>query len=143
MYSITDDRMMHILTVARQMKEKSMELGWTEEKSQEMFVLGLNHDLGYEFGENSNHHLIGGTILKNMTFKYYQEVLYHGVNDCEYQSKELDLLNWADMHTDGKGNRVTFEERLTDIAVRRGKESRAYIESEKMCNSLVKKGWQA
>ena len=46
--------------------------------------------------------------------------MFHGVYDPEHKSKELDLLNWADMHTDGNGKRVTFEERLNDIAKRRG-----------------------
>lgn len=140
MYKITNDRLMHILAVARQMREKATQLGWGGKKAQEMFVLGLNHDLGYEFGENTNHNMIGGKILKDTGFKYYKEVMYHGVNNCEYQSEELDLMNWADMHTDGKGNRVSFDERLADIANRRGKDSSAYIESKKMCDSIVSKG---
>ena len=142
MFEISRDRILHSLTVANQMKEKAEELGWDEKKVQEMFVLGINHDIGYQFGDNANHNMIGGLILKEMGFKYYKEVMFHGVNGPEYKSKELDLLNWADMRTDGKGKRVTFEERLQDIANRRGKNSSAYIESEKMCKSLVKKGWE-
>lgn len=141
MYQITDDRMMHILTVSRQMREKAHALGWSEEKCGQMFILGLNHDVGYEFGDNRTHNHIGGEMLKQAGFKYYNEVAFHGVNDCSYKSEELDLLNWADMHTDGKGSRVTFKERLEDIANRRGLESIAYIESKKMCDSLVQKGW--
>lgn len=37
---------------------------------QELFVLGLNHDIGYEFGNNSNHNIIGGKLLKENNYKY-------------------------------------------------------------------------
>ena len=37
-----------------------------DQKAQEMFVLGINHDIGYQFGDNQNHNLISGKILKEM-----------------------------------------------------------------------------
>lgn len=40
------------------------------------------------------------------------------------------LLNWADMHTDGKGNRVSFDERLDDIRKRYGSGSDEYLKAK-------------
>ena len=48
------------------MKEKAEKLNWGKQKSYEMFVLGINHDIGYKFGNNSNYNIIVGRILKEM-----------------------------------------------------------------------------
>lgn len=120
---IDEDRMKHILAVARLMKEKAEEVGLDPE---EMFLLGMMHDVGYEFGGSEEHHLVGAGILEKQNYKYYLEVLFHGKPTTEYQSPALDLLNYADMHINKKGEYVTFEDRLQDIANRRGKDSPHY-----------------
>lgn len=53
---------------------------------QKIFVLGLNYDIGYEFGNNSNHNIIGGKLLKENNYQYWQEVYYHGQSECKYKS---------------------------------------------------------
>ena len=106
---IDEDRMKHILAVARLMKEKATEAGLDPE---EMFLLGMMHDIGYEFGGSEEHHLVGAGILEKQGYKYYLEVLFHGKPTEEYQSPALDLLNYADMHINKKGGYVTFEDRL-------------------------------
>ena len=88
--------------------------------------------------EAAANHLI--TIAKSRR-KYTNEIKYHGIPNCDFISKELDLLNWADMHINIKGEYVTFEERLQDIKSRRGENAQAYINSLKIINLLRAKGY--
>lgn len=124
---IDENKLAHILAVARLMAEKAELVGLDR---QEMFALGLVHDIGFEFGGSETHHQIGAQLLKNQNYKYWQEVLHHGKPTQEFQSKELDLLNYADMHIDKMGNYVSFEDRLKDIASRRGEDSPHYRNSK-------------
>lgn len=139
---ISEDRTKHILQVARLMKQLAIKHNLPEDRVQEIFVLGLLHDIGYEFVDTPDHNKVGGNLLKTQGYKFWQEVYYHGNPNSPYQSIELDLLNWADMHTDGKGNLCTSDERLAEIAARRGMKSDAYLQSRKMIQSLKSKGWE-
>ena len=130
---INENRLHHILSVARLMKENASKLGLNEE---EMFTLGLMHDIGYEFNEGIDHNQTGGNMLKAQNYKYYNEVFYHGVINPPYKSLELDLLNFCDMRVDGKGNVVSFEDRLEDIKTRRGENSFAVQKCTEMINLL-------
>ena len=76
--------------------------------------------------------------LEKQNYKYAKEVLYHGKPNCDYSSKALDLLNYADMHIDKKGNYVSFEQRLEDIKNRRGAYSQAFINSKQIIEELKK-----
>lgn len=50
-------------------------LKWIED----CFVIGYNHDIGYEFSKNGiNHNKIGGEILKRNNFKYWKEIYHYG-----------------------------------------------------------------
>ena len=138
---ISNDRFNHIISVARLMKDECLKRQFPQQYIEEMFTLGYLHDIGYEFSEHADHNAVGAEFLQRQNYKYSSEIKYHGVPNCEYSSFELDLLNWADMHTDGKGNYVTFDERLADIANRRGSDSPAYINSKKIINSLIEKGF--
>ena len=120
---IDADRIQHIINVARLMKDNATNLGLD---TKEMYTLGLLHDIGYEFGSSEEHHTIGSEMMHTQGYKYYKEILYHGMPTQEYSSTALDLLNYADMRVDKKGNVVTFEERLQDIANRRGVDSPHY-----------------
>src|SRR5574344_2015919 len=102
------DRLNHSLAVARKMIEIGKEKELTEENLKELFVLGFLHDIGYEFGNNSNHNLIGSNILKNDGYKYWKEIYYHGKIQKTYKSVYLDILNSADMRIDKLGNDVGF-----------------------------------
>ena len=117
------------------MQEIGKNLKLTEEELDELFVLGLNHDIGYENSEDGkNHGKIGGEILRKSGFKYWKEVYYHGMLTNEYSSKFLDILNCADMQIDKYGNDVGFEGRLEDIKSRYGEHSIVY----KRCLEMVK-----
>ena len=133
---MNNDRLKHSLTVANKMIEIGKEKELTENELEELFLLGYVHDIGYQFGNNENHNIIGGNILKNSNYKYWKEVYYHGVPNLEYKSLYLDILNAADMMIDKSGNDVGFESRLEDIKNRYGKDSIQYINCVKIINEL-------
>ena len=131
-----DDRLKHSIAVARKMVEIAKNKNLSQDDINICFLIGYNHDIGYEFTNNGvNHNTIGGKILESIGFKYWKEVYYHGEIDVEYKSKYLDILNQADMQIDKYGNDVRYEKRLEDIESRYGKDSIIY----KKCLTLVKK----
>lgn len=135
---ITENRWKHILGVARKAKEFALKFRPNDEKyAEDMFLLGVLHDVGYEFIEsNASHAAIGGEILKRSGYQYWQEIAKHGNEMIENMSDELFILNSADMMTGPSGENFTFAERLEEIAQRFGEESAPYkkcaIETEKL-----------
>ena len=134
-----EDRLKHSLAVARKMIEIGKDYKLNEEELQDLFVLGFNHDIGYEYGNNYNHGNIGGEILKRNNYKYWKEVYYHGDINTEYSSIYLEILNKADMQIDKYGNDVGYDKRLEDIKNRYGKESKTYQDAKALIESLIKK----
>ena len=132
------DRLRHSYAVSNKMIELGKEKGLSEEQLQELFILGYLHDIGYQFGFNEDHNIIGGKILKDSNYKYWKEVYYHGVPNSEYKSLYLDVLNMADMMIDKYGNDVGFNKRLEDIKNRYGEESTQYINCVKIVKELRK-----
>ena len=113
------------MAVAKKMKQMAID---DPEKypvdPDDAFVLGMLHDIGYEFSnEQQEHANKGGLILKDQGYKYWQEVYYHGIAQKEYDSLILRLLNYADMVTGSVGESMTIQERIDDIAERYGKGS--------------------
>lgn len=135
---ITQIRWQHILGVARKAKMLAEKLKPNDTQyAEDMFLLGIMHDLGYEFMEsNASHATAGGEILKRNNYRYWQEVSLHGDETVENMTDELFILNCADMMTGPKGEDFTFDERLEEIASRFGKNADAYkkcvIEVEKL-----------
>jgi hypothetical protein len=125
---ITENRWKHIFGVAKKAKEYALKLKPSDNKfAEDMFVLGMLHDMGYEFMEsNASHAAVGGEILKRNNYKYWQEVALHGDETVDNMSDELFILNCADMSTGPSGENFTFDERLQEIAVRFGKDALAY-----------------
>lgn len=118
---ISEDRKKHIWGVAKFLKEFAENNKMNQEEIETLYTLGLLHDIGYEFLKPEDyitHNHVGGGILKEQGYKYWKEVYYHGVANCEYQSKFLDLLNWADMRVDSEGNVVSLDGRLEELSVR-------------------------
>lgn len=130
---IYENREKHILGVARFMKDNAKKLGLD---SEEMFTLDFLHDIGYEFDPTLNHNKVGGEILKRQNYKYFNEVYSHGNTETTYTSKELDFLNFANIHINKTGKYVTFNERLEDIKTRRGEDSDFYIWSKIIIDRL-------
>ena len=131
------DRLKHSIAVARKMVQIAKENNMSNEEIENCFIIGYNHDIGYEFTENGlNHNKIGGEILKQNGFKYWKEVYYHGEVDSEYQSIYLDILNRADMQINKYGNDVGYQKRLEDIKSRYGEDSKVYINCKKMIDKF-------
>lgn len=131
-----NDRMIHMLAVANKMVEIGTSANIDEKELKELFVLGFVHDIGYKFGKNENHNIIGGNILKDNGYKYWKEVYYHGKLTNEYSSKYLDILNMADMQVNKYGQDVGYEKRLEDIKSRYGEDSIQYINAKELIDYL-------
>ena len=135
---VTIDRIKHSLAVAKRMKELSQN---DSEKypvlPEEAFILGLLHDVGYEFVDNQMEHAQkGGIILKQQGYKYWKEVYYHGYVQNEYRSSMLDLLNYADITTDPIGDYTTIERRILDVKERYGENSLQAKEIIELANMI-------
>lgn len=135
---LTIERLQHSLTVARKMKafiEQNRQIYSCS--PEDMFYLGMLHDIGYEFVEKQDEHEIkGGEILRKQGYKFWQEVFYHGNPDSEYKSPELDLLNYCDMTTGPNGENMTVEERINDIIQRYGENSHTHLKSLRLCKKM-------
>lgn len=135
---ITSNRWQHILGVARKAKILADKLKPNNvQYAEDMFLLGMLHDMGYEFMEsNASHAYIGGEILKRNNYQFWSEVSLHGDETVKNMSDELFILNCADMSTGPNGENFTFNERLEEIASRFGKDTDAYkkcvIEAENL-----------
>ena len=125
---------------SRQVGLTALHLGRYEfsmhKRSEDMFTLGLLHDIGYQFGDINNHAKVGGEHLRRLKYKYWQEVYWHGTPNAPYQSRELFILNLADTTTLPDGTETDFEYRLQDIAHRYGKHSSYYIDAVGVVNEL-------
>ena len=133
-----EDRLKHSLVVARKMVEIGKEYNLKEEELKDLFILGFNHDIGYEYEDNSNHAHMGGEILKRNGYKYWKEVYYHGNIYSKYTSLYLEILNKADMQIDKYGNDVGYDKRLEDIKSRYGENSKVYNDVKILIEKLIK-----
>ena len=135
---IDNNRLKHSYAVGKKMMEIGKQYKLSDFELQKLFVLGLNHDIGYEFGNNLNHNIVGGKLLKENDYKYWQEVYYHGQPECKYKSLYLDILNIADMQIDKYGNDVGYDRRLEDVKIRYGEKSDTYLNCFKLIDKLNK-----
>ena len=133
---IDNNRLNHSLAVAKKMIEIGKEYNLNDDELQDLFILGFNHDIGYEYGNNSKHAHIGGEILKRNNYKYWKEIYYHGAINSEYTSLFLKILNKADMQIDKYGNDVGYTKRLEDIKNRYGENSVTYKNAEMLVSEL-------
>ena len=133
---MTNERANHSWAVARKMVEIGKKKNLSEEEQEDLFVLGINHNIGYQFGDNDSPNIKGAEFLKENGYKYWKEVYYHGNPDSEYSSMYLDILNEADMKINNEGQEVSYEERLNDIADRYGRESAKYHNAERVISKL-------
>ena len=133
-----EDRIKHSYAVAKKMQEIGRNIGLSQTSIRELFILGLNHDIGYEFSKDGkNHGEIGGEVLMRAGFRYWKEVYYHGRLTREYSSQYLDILNCADMQIDKYGNDVGYEKRLEDIKNRYGENSNPYLCSKQIVENIM------
>ena len=138
---MSDTRMLRSRQVGVRAYELARELfNWDEEKCGHMFVLGILHDVGYQFAQHQNDHpAIGGELLRATGYAYWREVAHHGIPGSVYQSDELFILNLADMQTSSTGARVSIGERLDDIASRYGDTSPQYTDACELAGELAER----
>jgi len=132
------DRYNHSISVGNKMRAIALEM-FPEDKifSEDMFILGILHDIGYEFSNNPiDHATVGGEMLKRNNYRYWEEVFSHGQSTPKYNSIALDILNTADLLTDKKGNSVTVSERLSDVKFRYGEKSFQYLDFKKLAKKM-------
>jgi HD superfamily phosphohydrolase YqeK len=136
---ISDDRLRHIIGVARECYNIAKERGFNEDFCKRMFMIGYLHDVGYEFDETATHGSESAKLLSNICLKSNSNVIgaieKHGELEG-YMNTELNILNIADLTIDACGNKVTVEERLADISERYGVNSNAYIKSKQLAENL-------
>lgn len=134
---ITENRMKHILGVARQCYNIAKIKGFNEEFCKRMFMIGYVHDVGYEFSADI-HGYEGEKLLE--TIGVSSETVKLAVSNHgsvrESYSDELRILNMADMTVDSQGNVVTALDRITDIGNRYGFDSEVYKRAEELCSIL-------
>lgn len=135
---MTNDRLKHSFSVAKKMKEIVQEKTKIYNFSpDEAFILGILHDIGYEFCKRQEEHAHrGGEVLKEQGYKFWKEIYFHGVPQEEYSSAELWLLNYVDMITSPNGEYISIQARIEDIEIRYGKDSLQVEEARKLATML-------
>lgn len=126
---ISENRLHHILGVARKAYSIAKEMGYDENFARRMFMIGWNHDVGYEFSEKSDDHAeIGAEMLIQLMGSFdesYHAIEKHGCY-TDNETIEWKIINMADMLVDSRGNNVTVSQRLDDIKERYGESSEVY-----------------
>lgn len=129
---INENRLNHILAVARKAYKIAKDFGYDEQYAREMFALGWNHDIGYEF-DPINHENVGADILPN--YKYAEFIRSHGLAPTQLTTEWI-IINLADMTTSPIGEEISIEARLTEIESRYGKDHIWYKQSKEVCDIL-------
>ncbi len=132
-----ENRCLHSLGVAKKMVAIGKSKGLKTSDLNDLFTLGIVHDIGYEFGLGNEHQKLGGLVLKENGYRYWQEVYYHGLIQNEYSSLFLDILNQADMQIDKKGKDVGYSGRLEDIKSRYKEDSKVYASCVELVNFIM------
>ena len=121
---INSIRTEHSVGVAEYMYHNAHKYGLDKN---EMYVLGLLHDIRYIYGIKENHEEKGANLLQNcgMSNRFTQVIKFYGSIPKKVMKelgcsetdipKELLLLWEGDMSVDLKGNNVGFDKRLEDI----------------------------
>ena len=138
---ITDNRLKHMRSVAEECYRLAKEHGLDEDDARAAYVMGFLHDIGYAFSEKASQHPEIGKQMINCAFAPLNGGIPGAgartakdadIADCicrHGHPYELDniftrILDDADMSVNSKGEKVSHEERLSDITVRYGADSR-------------------
>lgn len=127
---ITDDRMHHILSVARACYTLAHDRGYSEDFCKRMFMLGYIHDVGYEFAQSpSEHSHISKELLELLGVHddIAKEAIQHHTMYTASPSVEWEILSLADLTVGSKGKSCDVIDRLQDIKQRYGEYSDQYL----------------
>lgn len=138
--AISENKLLHIIGVARECERLAKEAGLTEREQTACFVMGFLHDIGYERTTPDNateHPYIGADMITDFleTDGIVETIRAHG-HKFENLSIYDRILNQADLTTDFRGNHVTIDERLDSIAFKYGKANKHYITAVKQTNTI-------
>lgn len=123
---ITENKLFHILGVARKCYELAKSKGWSEEYSRRMFMLGWCHDIGYEFELSPFHGIISADLIDKAFNKKESIIAEHGNPDLDISDEEAYILNVADILVGPDGKECTAEYRIEEIKSRYGECSQQY-----------------
>ena len=124
-------KLLHMYSVANYMRENAYKYGL---KADEMYVVGLLHDIGYLQGRQ-NHSSYGAELLSstfgNVNSNVIQAIRLHDTICDEWENEAKDnvvlfLLVKADLSIDTQGRFIGRKARLKDIEKRYGRESIEY-----------------
>lgn len=144
---ISEDRLHHIIGVARKAYQIAKDMGKDEDFCRKCFMLGWIHDVGYEFSEKqSDHPKISSELLHQLvccheiydtpvSLKTNHAISYHGLYPDESLEHNLEwkILTMADMLVDSDGKEVDVMARLDGIKERYGEHSDQYLTACDIC----------
>lgn len=166
MVGIVKERVEHIVWVARRCADIAKDRGYDEEIQKQAFLMGWNHDIGYEYSIDPETHSKEGArmiqeslgkqqeidhsgsvnVLRHLSFCWWKEIQVHGfpkshpnrmIDGKPYESEMLDILNIADITTMQGGRYCTAQERLEDLIKRGyGPETEKYQNMLELCKEL-------
>ena len=143
---ISEDNLKHMLGVARKAYALCKDFGLDEDYARHMFVLGYNHDIGYEFSETPEDHFLQSLRLLDNGVAYYREgkinrnfdggLARPAATAVGYCSSvigkdtgafisDLDwvILTIADLTIDNKGIEISVTDRLVELKNQYGADS--------------------
>ena len=131
---LTEQKIKHNVTVARLCYKIAKEKYKTNENfARAMWTIGYNHDIGYEFIEDSSNISAHSDISDELIFSAFKgdsyAIKWHG-KKISQSNVSLRILNEADLQVDSKGNIISVKERLEDIRLRYGNESKQYDQAK-------------
>lgn len=139
---ISENKIKHILNVARRCKEIAKEQGLPESEQNACFIMGFLHDIGYDNlseGEEVENHPERSYEMIQDGLKYIDEIS-NAIRNHGMKYKDLTvfdkILNTADLQVNFYGERVSCEERLKDIASRHGEDTIHYKHAVKQYKAI-------
>ncbi len=140
---ISDNRLHHMYGVAKKAYLIAKDMGYNEDFARKMFVLGWNHDIGYEFSHTQEEHpdvsskMLASAFLEDtfwgaQTTSSMGAILKHG-RYVDKETPEWVILNMADMLIDSDGREVCVTDRLNGIKDCYGEHSDQYLTACDIC----------
>ena len=153
--NIPRERILHMHGVAELMYQYYDKFHCNYLSKEEIYILGLNHDIGYLNGK-TGHESYGATLFARLCEfglqnTFAQCILHHGDTPQEYMKShmcsaedipnELILLWWADMCVESSGKKageiVGFQKRLDSMKTNYGEASTPYQICKKTIDWLI------